>query len=438
MKLIKFAFAAALALSAGSASAFHDGGVAYCEGCHTMHNSRNGAPMGPGTQFVGKTYLLQGTDQSSTCLICHGKGTGGYNVFTNASATVTPKNWTPGGDFGWIKLGDRSWTYPRAGANVAQARGHNVVAADKGVAADTRFVTAPGGVFPANQLHCSACHDPHGKYRLTVAGTYDANPGFTKGAPSLAGAAVKSVPIHASGSYGEAPTATAAVGAYRLLAGVGYRPASVADAAGIPFVNDPPVAVAPSTYNRSEAVTDTHVAYGKGMSEWCANCHGAIHNDSYPTALIHPAGNNAKLSAETYQNYNAYVASGDMTGSFATAYSSLVPFEVGSVDTVALLAKTLTTDGAAATDNVSCLSCHRAHASGFESMTRWNNRAEFLTVEGQYASNSGVATGTGELFYGNISNGYTSTEYQAAMYDRPATKFATFQRSLCNKCHAKD
>jgi hypothetical protein len=26
----------------------------------------------------------------------------------------------------------------------------------------------------------------------------------------------------------------------------------------------------------------------------------------------------------------------------------------------------------------------------------------------------------------------------AAMYDRPATKFAYAQRSLCNKCHAKD
>jgi hypothetical protein len=26
----------------------------------------------------------------------------------------------------------------------------------------------------------------------------------------------------------------------------------------------------------------------------------------------------------------------------------------------------------------------------------------------------------------------------AAYYDRPATRFAAEQRSLCNKCHAKD
>jgi hypothetical protein len=29
-------------------------------------------------------------------------------------------------------------------------------------------------------------------------------------------------------------------------------------------------------------------------------------------------------------------------------------------------------------------------------------------------------------------------ETNAAYYDRPVTKFATYQRVLCNKCHAKD
>jgi hypothetical protein len=32
----------------------------------------------------------------------------------------------------------------------------------------------------------------------------------------------------------------------------------------------------------------------------------------------------------------------------------------------------------------------------------------------------------------------TAAEIQAAYYDRPATKFATYQRVYCNKCHAKD
>ena len=70
----------------GSAMAFHDGGVAYCDGCHTMHNSSKGVKMtvnnlAPGT---ANAYLLQGSDQSSTCLNCHSKSpAGSYHIATN-------------------------------------------------------------------------------------------------------------------------------------------------------------------------------------------------------------------------------------------------------------------------------------------------------------------------------------------------------------------
>ena len=49
----------ALGLS-GMAYAFHSGGVAECEGCHSMHSPK-----------AGGKYLLVGTDTSSTCLSCH-------------------------------------------------------------------------------------------------------------------------------------------------------------------------------------------------------------------------------------------------------------------------------------------------------------------------------------------------------------------------------
>ena len=54
--------------------AFHDGGVANCDGCHTMHNSSGNkavAKKGGSTQFQGYNFLLQGSDDSSTCLNCH-------------------------------------------------------------------------------------------------------------------------------------------------------------------------------------------------------------------------------------------------------------------------------------------------------------------------------------------------------------------------------
>ena len=82
-----------------------------------------------------------------------------------------------------------------------------------------------------------------------------------------------------------------------------------------------------------------------------------------------------------------------------------------------------------------CLTCHRAHAGGFDSATRWQNRGEFLTIAGAWpGSDAPSAEGKG----GQYSNGYTQAQYTAAMGNRPATNYATFQRSLCNKCHAKD
>ncbi|MBI5441922.1 MAG: hypothetical protein HY900_12005 [Deltaproteobacteria bacterium] len=55
-----------------------------------------------------------------------------------------------------------------------------------------------------------------------------------------------------------------------------------------------------------------------------------------------------------------------------------------------------------------------------------------------------IADATGNSIYPTVaqnaavSQGLSDTEQAAALYDRPATKFAPFQRLLCNKCHAKD
>ena len=49
-----------LLLAGGTPQAFHSGGVAECGGCHSMHSPE-----------AGGSFLLIGTDQSSTCLTCH-------------------------------------------------------------------------------------------------------------------------------------------------------------------------------------------------------------------------------------------------------------------------------------------------------------------------------------------------------------------------------
>lgn len=425
-------------LMASNALAFHDGGVARCEGCHTMHNSKDNATMiNGGTQFQGVSYLLQGSDQSSTCLNCHGAaqtasapdpvtgeitytgGATGYRVFTIGSPDgVPPSGYTPGGDFAYLGKTYTWSAHGRSSSSAGERHGHNIVAGDYGLVADGTLTSAPGGTYAAGQLGCTSCHDPHGKTRLHSDGSQTNN--NTIG--------VLDEPIVESGSYGAEPTVGSAVGVYRLLGGNGYAPKSYA---AVPFTAGAPIAVVPgggssSAYNRTEGTSDTRVAYGSGMSEWCANCHGDIHNNdtgAANTALIHPAGNGATLTADVLANYNAYVASGNLTGTVADSYSSLVPYEQGTTATRAdLLAATATTTGAAATANVMCLSCHRAHASGFDNMTRWSNADAFITEGGAWPA----------------AHGRTAEEEQASYYGRDASAFATFQRSLCNKCHAKD
>ena len=69
-------------------------------------------------------------------------------------------------------------------------------------------------------------------------------------------------------------------------------------------------------------------------------------------------------------------------------------------------------------------------------MTRWNNAGEFLTTDGIWP---GVDQPVGsEANSAAYNQGWTQAQYSKAMYDRPATKFAFSQRSMCNKCHAKD
>ena len=454
MKASKILVAAALMslAASGSALAFHDGGAAYCEGCHTMHNSSGNVAQGKGantTQLKGVNYLLQGSDQSSTCLIsgCHANTAANAKskvVFTTDAAAggTIPASYTPGGDFAWTKeTFNWSNSYGGTGTSKGERHGHNIVATDLGLSADSTLLTSPGGNYPAANLACSSCHDPHGKFRIVDAAGTVQRP--VVGALTGATDVNKSLPISASGSYGAMPSATEAVGVYRLLAGQGYLPDSVSGVAGITaFGASPPYAVVNSSYNRKETTTDTRVAYGTGMSEWCSNCHGGIHNSSASldagTSFLHPASSDSKLGATVLGNYNAYVASANFTNTVATAYTSLVPFEEGTNDRSALAAHAVTngsvTTGADANSNVMCLSCHRAHASGWDSMTRWNNKSEFLTVAGAYPG-VGVAAEGG---YGQYNNGKTQAEIQATFYDRPATSFATYQRSLCNKCHAKD
>jgi cytochrome c553 len=311
-------------------------------------------------------------------LNCHA-GSGSYHILSTDAS-----NWSPGGDFFWLTQSYTNTNWSGPVTSDPDNMGHNVIAVDFSLAVDGTNASAPGGTYPSASLGCESCHDPHGQVQ--------------------GGTGNGQEPISVSGSYGDIPPAGTIAGNYRLLRD-SFSPGIAADA---------PIAVTDG-FGETDA---SHVAYGQGTSEWCASCHAAYTGD--PTK--HPSGNLEVLNGQA-SNYNSYVATGDFTGVQATAYTALVPFELQETDTATLLAAVTSTAGPDSSDNVMCLTCHRAHASAFNNITRWDMEHELLA--------DGWPTAANLVAMGALPN----SDY----YGRDiATDFGDYQRSLCNKCHVQD
>lgn len=250
---------------ASSASAFHDGGAASCDGCHVTHNSQNNLPIVPGP---GNDYSLKAGNASEVCLVCHAQSAGAV-LGLNPLAPPLEKG---GGNFVFLledNLNDAvgGATSPIAG----RAAGHNVVAPAFGLTQETRYSMSPGGGFPVDELGCTSCHDAHGR------------------------------------------------GGFRMLLGTGETQgfvtftASAPDASGLALV---PGAVETRT---------SHSAYRSGMTDWCGNCHGRYHEQLGAT-FEHPIDD--PLSSGVIDQYNEYDGVTKPTGgSSLTAYLPEVPFE---------------------------------------------------------------------------------------------------------------
>jgi hypothetical protein len=229
---------------------------------------------------------------------------------------------------------------------LGHAAGHSVVAPSKGVGPDPILSRSPGGNFPASLLGCTSCHDPHG----------NAN--------------------------------------FRLLYG-----ATDVHGGLFSFTNPAPVALGVSIFGGAPESATSHTAYQSGMSAWCGNCHGDFHDSG---EFVHPAGRN--MSGFTISVYNVYNGTSDQLGSTQDAsYLAQVPFE----DPANL---TNSNDGpTAGSSKVSCITCHRAHATSAPDAGRWDFAVTGLAEDG----------------------------HESLSYPIP-NPYDSFQRSLCNKCHNKD
>lgn len=298
---------------AGSALAFHDGGAATCSGCHVVHNSIDGKPVTPGP---GNNYLLLAENSSDVCLSCHAREAGsvlGLNP-------LLPPAEKGGGNF--VFLTEENLNDAESGRFdqiPGAAAGHSVVAPAYGLVADFRYAFSPGGNFPARELGCTSCHDPHGR------------------------------------------------GAFRMLYGVGEVQGGIHS-----FSAPAPDAVGIGLRNDAESRT-SHTAYRAGMSRWCGNCHGRYH-DRDRAEFQHPS--DRALGFDERQQYSAYEGDDNpLGGTSATASIPEVPIEdatnaVGS------------TAGPSAAGRVMCLSCHRAHASSAPAAGRWDFNVARLEDDG--------------------------------------------------------
>lgn len=101
----------------------------------------------------------------------------------------------------------------------------------------------------------------------------------------------------------------------------------------------------------------------------------------------------------------------------ATAYSSLVPFEIGADEYSEL--KRIAGSGGNGADpngpssggNIMCLTCHRVHAGGWDAIMRWDTKTELIVYNGQFP---GIDAGSPS----HIAQGRTSAETRKAYYDR--------------------
>jgi predicted CXXCH cytochrome family protein len=329
-----------LVLFATPALAFHELGVATCDGCHTVHNSQDGAPMSPDSPF-GSGSLLRFSSATDVCLECHAAANGAVM----GDDPLNPPKERGGGNFVFLledNINDRVvGNPPPIGGNHA---GHNVTSVAWGISVDHDHNVSPGGSFPSAQLSCTSCHDPHGNEN------------------------------------------------FRMLRGQG--PTNLTSFA---FVNPAPEATGLNLLMGQETQTN-HTAYLQGWAAWCANCHGYYHEQNNQ-GFDHPAEH--ELEQEIADSYNQYNGPDDPTGgSFTTAYVPDVPVEDPAMTTS-------TTSGATANSRVTCITCHRAHATSAPASTRWDPKVEFLDTDGM----------------------------ASASYPLPNPYADPSQRALCVKCH---
>jgi len=320
-------------------------GVAYaavtgeCVNCHTMHNSQGGEGMELVATETGPFEALT----RGSCLGCHGQG-GGVSITTDNIPQVYHTETTD-------DLAEGNFYYVVTGPT--DAKGHNVeglVDEDSTLHStppgfDTDYDPAATDFNPASRLTCAGQQGCHGN--RDEASQFAAISGAHHGDD----ACLK------FGTIDEASQGASVATSYRFLYKVKGGEHDEWQRAGIASEtehNEYKGETFADRTTQSWSTVDT-------ISELCAECHGNFHmSTGIGTAspwLRHPTDAVLPNSGE-YASYNP---------DYANVYSVEAPVARTSIPTAS--PDNTVTPG---TDIVMCLSCHRAHASNYNDILRWD------------------------------------------------------------------
>lgn len=415
---------------------YHSYDGLICTDCHTLHNSDGGVRLvGNKTQSGTEDWtpgpyreLLKKGDWTDMCLSCHREGN---NMSSTADLVgVTDGGWTapivmtltgtapaglsmPAGDFYYSNL------FPTKGHNPAYTKGAvGGAATSKMMAADpTLGSTPPGGSITDGEWSCHSCHGMHARF----SGSYSA---WRQLKRKVNGICIDKDPADTAvdSIVGDCGTGVNQNAAYEPIKS---NSRGNLINSGLDYVNVrgdlQPLDAA--DLGATEGDTNKNV-YRGGFSSFCSTCHGNFHGGNgetrttdngvtrvsgawvkHPTNVaMNEAGSKYGISTYTKVMTNKQATSPNPVG-YDWKYPLVVPdtnpnnvlSSVSSKDT----ATTLT-----GPERIMCLTCHKAHASQFENMTRWN------TEDHAFIANTVVDA------WGEASNG-----------DNPAYG--------CGKCHQK-
>lgn len=338
---------------------FHSATYLRCNACHTMHYSEDGdspptTGFGPDTDDpadgIGDFgvedggpfhHLLIKKNVTDLCLMCHDDPTISPDVYD-----VTAGSETPGGDFA-------------PSGSVTEVNGHNpggdttyseslILPLDDTIGDDgMKPPGVEGGPTVLSRWTCVECHDEHG----------DTGEAFMyRNLKKNVGLGTGGYPVDVSGSL---ITNTAG-------------PVELGDAEEAQIwtgsANFDAEANASHNVYRVAAVDDDDIGFGA----WCAGCHGNFHGDDDSDSDTHDGLNWIRHPTAEPLTVATPPAE-DTADHFGTLFDSGKTFIPLETTTAITFATTLSGIDAAATEQVMCLSCHRAHASDTRNAVRWNS-----------------------------------------------------------------